>query len=257
MKKLLFIFLFAALLCGFVNTKALAADSKTEAILYVKQSKQLNVFYNGAAVNPKDVTWKVTSGTGIVKIGKDGIVSAKKKGKAVVTGTYKGGKIEFDFTVKKAPKAKAKSYKVNGLTVKMPKGLIKSDASSSEQTVLEHIKDETQVYINVMAVADFGGATEKQIVDYNRENFSTTVKNSVGTMNGFTITKTEILSDKDLKNGYSILAKEEVKTERPVYVANIAACKNGKFLYITISSNSQDRIESLVKDIIKKNGLSK
>ncbi len=261
MKKLIFAVLFGAMLIGFMNTRASAATkmASMEAELYVKQSKQLNIFYNGEAVSPKDVSWKVTSGSAYAKIGKDGIVTGKKAGKAVITGTYKGGYIEYNITVSKAPKAKAKSYKINGLTLKMPKGLVKSKAQSTDElTVLESIKDETMVTISVLNKDDYAPYSDKQILDYLRDNIKQSITAAEGTVNnGFTITKSEVVKDEDLKNGFNIFGKETIKTERPVYVTSVVAIKSNKIMYITISSNSSDREKSIAKSIISKNKLGK
>ncbi len=260
MKKLVFTLLFGIILLGFMNTEVHAEETvlKTESELYVKQSLQLNIFFNGEAVNPKDVSWKVTSGSDCAKIGKDGIVTGKKKGKAVITGTYKSGTVEFTFTVKKAPKAKAKSYKINGLTVKMPKGLVKSKADSTDaQTVFKHIKDETTIRISVLDISESDDITDADIINYYSSYFKTTVEEGVGIVNGFNVTKTEIVSEKELKKGYNIMAMETIATERPVYLTNIVSIKGNKLLYITISSNSQDRSKDLADGIVSKNKLGK
>jgi len=64
----------------------------------VGKEETIKVTYNGKKVSGSDVKWS-TSKSSVAKV-KDGVVTGKKKGKAVITAKYKGEEVEIRVTVK-------------------------------------------------------------------------------------------------------------------------------------------------------------
>ncbi|MGE7271101.1 Ig-like domain-containing protein [Brevibacillus panacihumi] len=64
----------------------------------VGKTETIKVTYNGKKVSGSDVKWS-TSKSSVAKV-KDGVVTGKKKGKAVITAKYKGEEVEIRVTVK-------------------------------------------------------------------------------------------------------------------------------------------------------------
>ena len=92
------------------NTSSL---NQTKAVLYTKgsgKSTKLILTYNGQKVSGKQVKWK-SSKTSVVKVTKNGKITAKKKGSAKITATYQGQTFICKVKVKK-PSLKLEQKKV-------------------------------------------------------------------------------------------------------------------------------------------------
>ena len=266
MKKIVALLLICVLACGIFNVQsAQAAENSLSVEIYTKQTRQLTLFYNSKAVAPSNVTWKVTKGTDKVKVGKDGLLTGKKKGKAVVTATYKSTSFTYNVTVKKAPKAKAKTYKVNGVSVKIPKGFVKNTTieTGDNMTALQYVKDDSQLVIAAESLgvnlgdlsdADYDGlrtSVESTFAE-NIDTMLTTTKQSM-TESGFEIKKVKSLKQEGLKRGYLALITAEIKTEPAIYILNIYSFVGEKMVQITISTTSKKFAESTANTIIKNN----
>ena len=76
--------------------------SKSKATLYTKGKKTLtlNAYDNGTLLTANSVTW-TSSNSKVAAVSSTGKITAKKKGKAIISATYKGVTVKATITVKK------------------------------------------------------------------------------------------------------------------------------------------------------------
>lgn len=93
---------------GLATTPVQAKAAKTiSSTMTVGESAELTFKVKGKVINNKKVKWTVEKKyKKKVAVSKDGVVTAKKKGKVVVTGTYDGVTYKYKIKIKKATKEK-------------------------------------------------------------------------------------------------------------------------------------------------------
>jgi hypothetical protein len=282
-KKIVVLALVLTLLCGFFSVDAYAAPASTgyvegttlDAEVWVKQTRMLTVFYNYKVVPGKDVTWKVTEGSKYVKVNKQGAMTGKKAGKAVIKATYKGYTFTFNITVSKAPKAKAKTYKINGASIKLPKGYVRNEAleetgeDADKSKVFSYVKDDTILYIGTDTLpsgTDVNSLPKEKLevlrgmlIPYIKsvcEQHISIAETQVATL-GFTVEKSGIEYEKELNLGYKALYSINTTSGNNIYIYVYFTMVKDRIITFTLESDSKERIESLSKAIIDKNGYEK
>ena len=282
-KKIIVLLLAFTFICGFFNVDAYAAPSATgvvqgttlEAEVWVKQTRQLTIFYNYKAVSGKNVKWKVTEGSKFVKVSKTGAITGKKAGKAVVKATYSGNTFTFNITVTKAPKTKAKTYKINGASIKIPKGYVRNTdleeaGGSPEMTrAFNYVKDDTVLSVaadtlpNGIDVSKLSKDQIKELrsalIPYIKTVCEQQISNAKIQLNaaGYVVEKSGVEYEKELDLGYKALYSVNTSSGESLYLYVYFVLVKDKFITFTLESDSNKRIESLADAVIDKNGYEK
>ena len=282
-KKIVVLALVLTLLCGFFSVDAYAAPASTgyvegttlDAEVWVKQTRMLTVFYNYKVVPGKDVTWKVTEGSKYVKVNKQGAMTGKKAGKAVIKATYSGNTFTFNITVTKAPKTKAKTYKINGASIKIPKGYVRNTdleeaGESPEMTrAFNYVKDDTVLSVaadtlpNGIDVSKLSKAQIKELRDILIPNTKSVCEQQISNAKiqlnaaGYVVEKSGIEYEKELDSGYKALYSVNTSSGESLYLYVYFILVKDKFITFTLESDSNKRIESLSEAILDKNGYEK
>ncbi len=208
MKKALSLLLTIVIALGVIGpVKTNAAETlKQTATMYKGQTLLLWMSFNGEQQETSSNTWTIKSGKKNVKLVNDGqFIKATKKGKAVLTTKVNGQTAEITINVKKAPKAKQTTIKVDGKKIKVPKNYIAGDPDKTGFTAAS-VKDDSH-----LSLFNIGESIPAESFDEINEGYYGEIEKTLNDQlkaNGYKIKSTELKSE----DGFEYL---EVKCTTP------------------------------------------
>ena len=205
------------------GSETVGAEQTIMQPVYVGQTNTLILITKDGVAKPSKVKWKVTGGTGKVKISKKKhTYKGVKAGTVNITATYKKKSYDFVLEVLKKKSIKAQTVKVNDISLKIP-----ANYELIADTVFSNTKKEAGMIVN----GEDLGVDVSDLSDSDWEEFDKILIGEFEAMD---------LSTFDLY-GFGIdnskIKREVKKLEHGVYAINFEySVKNvGKYYYKMVS----------------------